>query len=347
MDDVAAGRRWPIAISSASSTSSVRRWLAIDQPTILRLQASRTTARYRKPLAVGTKVMSATQSWFGRTAVKLRSTRSGAGRASLSRRVVVTPCRRRLAPTRPGRAHQPGDALAAMPLPSCPKLGMDARRAIGLARGRVDGPDPLQQRRVGTRTGRWRTAPPGVIAGLRHAEHARHGRDRKHRLVRAHELEDPDGIAPVSRANQAAARERMSRSSRSCLFSRRSRASSSRSAAVSPRPFSSRRPSCRIGLRDPVADRLRGRLELAGEVVGIAAGADQIDHLATKLRRNRADGSWASEKPPAKAWGAPPNRVNFTGGGSFRPDQPVEIEDEYRLSLGLGVARLASRPHRR
>src|SRR6266404_2330320 len=44
--------------------------------------------------------MSATQSWFGRSAVKFRSTRSGAGRASRSRRVVMT-ARRRLTPTIP------------------------------------------------------------------------------------------------------------------------------------------------------------------------------------------------------------------------------------------------------
>jgi hypothetical protein len=35
-------------------------------------------------------------------------------------------------------------------------------------------------------------------------------------LVRTDELEDPDGIAPVSRANQVAARERMSRLRRDC-----------------------------------------------------------------------------------------------------------------------------------
>jgi hypothetical protein len=46
------------------------------------------------------KVMSATQSWFGRAAVKLRSTRSAAGRASRSRLVVMTP-RRRLTPAIP------------------------------------------------------------------------------------------------------------------------------------------------------------------------------------------------------------------------------------------------------
>ena len=61
MDDVF-GRRWPTAASIASSTSSARRWFAIDQPTIFRLQASNTTARWRKPDAVGTYMMSATQS---------------------------------------------------------------------------------------------------------------------------------------------------------------------------------------------------------------------------------------------------------------------------------------------
>ena len=44
--------------------------------------------------------MSATHGWFGAVAVKSRSTRSGAGLA-WSRRVAVTPARRRLAPTGP------------------------------------------------------------------------------------------------------------------------------------------------------------------------------------------------------------------------------------------------------
>jgi hypothetical protein len=70
----------------------------------------------------------------------------------------------------------------------------------------VNRSDLLQQHLVFNRTGRWRSAPPGVIAGLRHARHARHRRDREIGLIRAHEFEDPDGTAPVSRANQAAAR---------------------------------------------------------------------------------------------------------------------------------------------
>ena len=42
--------------------------------------------------------------------------------------------------------------------------------------------------------------------------------------MRSYELVDPDGIESVSRANQAAAFDRISRSMRSCRTSRRSRA---------------------------------------------------------------------------------------------------------------------------
>jgi hypothetical protein len=40
-----------------------------------------------------------------------------------------------------------------------------------------------------------------------------------------------------------------------------------------------------VGLQDPVADRLRGRLELAGQVGRVTPGADQLDPLAPGLRR--------------------------------------------------------------
>ena len=39
------GRRWTIAASSADVTSSVRMWVAIDQPTTRRLKASTIDAR--------------------------------------------------------------------------------------------------------------------------------------------------------------------------------------------------------------------------------------------------------------------------------------------------------------
>ncbi len=59
------------------------------------------------------------------------------------------------------------------------------------------------------------TATPETIApSFRHMQLEREDKAPVCRgcLVRTHEFEDPDGTAPVSRANQAAARERMSRS---------------------------------------------------------------------------------------------------------------------------------------
>jgi hypothetical protein len=45
-----------------------------------------------------------------------------------------------------------------------------------------------------------------------------------------------------------------------------------------------------IGHRDSVSDRLRGRFEVTREIIGIAAGADQVDYLPTKFRRVRQAG---------------------------------------------------------
>src|SRR6516225_9700669 len=67
-----------------------------------------------------------------------------------------------------------------------------------------------------------------------------HGGDREGGLILAHGPEPFDGIVFVSRANQAAAFERIPLSSLSWRFSCRSWVSSSRSAVVSPLP---RRPA--------------------------------------------------------------------------------------------------------
>src|SRR5580692_4808525 len=55
-----------------------------------------------------------------------------------------------------------------------------------------------------------------------------------HGLVSPYECERRDGVAPVSSANQAAAFDSISRSSRRTRFSRRSRVSSSRSVVLKP-----------------------------------------------------------------------------------------------------------------
>ena len=54
------GRRLCNAMLSASKTSSVCRLAEKAQPTTLRVNASMTTARKRKPIQVGRYVMSAT-----------------------------------------------------------------------------------------------------------------------------------------------------------------------------------------------------------------------------------------------------------------------------------------------
>ena len=120
------------------------------------------------------------------------------------------------------------------------QLGMDAWGTVGALGHGVDPSDPLQQRRIGLRSGRrWPPLPSMMATGGDIQQPAHHG-DRIAGLVGSHELEDPDGTEPVSRANQAAAFARISRSWRSCRTSRRRRLSSSRSAPFSS---SSRPPS--------------------------------------------------------------------------------------------------------
>jgi hypothetical protein len=56
------GWRWVTAICSASRISSVRMFVSIAQPTILREYTSITIARYSQPDQVGMYVRSATHS---------------------------------------------------------------------------------------------------------------------------------------------------------------------------------------------------------------------------------------------------------------------------------------------
>ncbi|HEU5001559.1 MAG TPA: reverse transcriptase domain-containing protein [Actinomycetota bacterium] len=89
-----AGRLRQMAICRASTTSSVRIWSAIDQPTTRRLQESSTTAKYTLPSWVGCSVTSLTHSWSCPVALKSRLTRSSAGASAGLRR--VQPLRRRV-----------------------------------------------------------------------------------------------------------------------------------------------------------------------------------------------------------------------------------------------------------
>ena len=152
----------------------------------------------------GINVMSATQSWFGAEAEKLRSTRSGAGRLCGSRFVVTTPAASAYALNLKG-AHQASNPFSADCLSFGLQLGVDAGDAIGIPRNCVDGSDSLGQLGVRLAPGGWRTRATSVVARLRTPQNPRHRGNRKFGLVRVHELEDPDGITSVLRANQAAA----------------------------------------------------------------------------------------------------------------------------------------------
>jgi hypothetical protein len=85
------------AISSASITSSARRWAAIDHPTIRRLNRSSIAVRCSQPSPVEIEVMSATQTRSGASVRNHLRTRSGAGPSSpgpLRQRLrrMCTPC---------------------------------------------------------------------------------------------------------------------------------------------------------------------------------------------------------------------------------------------------------------
>jgi hypothetical protein len=108
-------------------------------------------------------------------------------------------------------------------------------------------------------------------------------------------LERRDGVAPVSRANQAAAFARISRSSRGTRISRRRRLSSSRSAVVRPslrRPSSS--PACLTHLRIALAEGSNSRASPA-----ILRPARPIPRSDAGIRAGMADGFAPFGNPPS------------------------------------------------
>jgi len=76
----------------------------------------------------------------------------------------------------------------------------------------MDCADAARQIGVGGRPRRNRPASPSVIAGRRNLQDAGQRANGIHGLVRAHEPVNPFGLALLSRANQAAAFAKISRS---------------------------------------------------------------------------------------------------------------------------------------
>jgi hypothetical protein len=111
-----------------------------------------------------------------------------------------------------GPAHQTRDALLADVDAIGLELGMDAGRPIDASRGRMDRANALDQHCIVLAAPRQRPLRPRVIPAGGDAQHAALRGHRVDGPVLAHELEPLDGIAFVSRANQAAAFDRISRS---------------------------------------------------------------------------------------------------------------------------------------
>ena len=140
-----------------------------------------------------------------------------------------------------------------------------------------------RQVRIPSRSCRRNSAHPCVVAagGETSTQHPTHGAHRPRGLIRLHEPESLPGIESLSRANQAAARFRMSRSVRSCLFSRCSRRSSRRSSVLRP---SLRCPPSRSSWATQLRmDPARG-LVLPSQLVRRPPRLHQLDHLLAELR---------------------------------------------------------------
>lgn len=184
----------------------------------------RTTARYRLHSHVGTDVMSAIHRRFGSCTTNRRFTRSGGWPIALA----LLGRAERPAPThadQPARAHQPGDSLAANGLTGLLKIEVNPRHAVRTHGVLVRLLDLLHQDGITLRPRSLWTFQPRVVAAFRDLKQPTHHPHRVARLDRLHELESRGGIELASRANQAAAFPRISRSSSSCLTLHRSRVS--------------------------------------------------------------------------------------------------------------------------
>ena len=204
-------------------------------------------------------------------------------------RVLVAACRRHTRPAaartyQAGRAHS-GRSACGRAFPRRAHSSACTRGIPWSARAGVDGPHPLQKHLVCNSMGRRRALPPRIIARLRHGEHACHCRDREIGRFALMNSKTRTALLRFPARNEAAARERMSRSNRNCLFSRRKRANSSRSAGLRASPFSSRRPSCRsdcatqVRIDCPVGSNSRAR----------SSGSRPARTNSTIWRRNSAN----------------------------------------------------------
>src|SRR5262249_37829480 len=182
---------------------------------------------------------------------------------------------------------------------------------------------------------------PRIVATGGDTQQPTHAGNRIVRLVIAHELEPFRGIVFVSRANQAAAFDRISRSSLSWRFSRRSRLSSSRSAVVRP-------PSPRPALRSHWANQFLIDCAVGSNSRASSSGERPARTSSTIWRRN--SGGEAALVLPIVDSSNPNSPVSTKPGTTEGPPRPplppggrlsknLPAPPRSRASLSLAAAR--------
>ncbi len=227
-------------------------------------------------------VMSVTHTRFGAGAWNSRATTFGAiGRVCFES--VVARYRSRTARRKAFATHQPRDALARDAVAERLKILVDPRAAVGRPTLSVRGPDH-RDRAWSPR----RHASRVVACSTRrsHSGTPSRGPAQQTRgqlgLLRVDEGE----LHPFSFAKKAAAFFRISRSMRRVFTSRRSAASSSRSAVVSSPWLASARVDLRLA--NPLPKRRLRQLEVPGHLRDRPAALDhQPDRLGLELLRER------------------------------------------------------------
>jgi len=121
------------------------------------------------------------------------------------------------------RAHHTRHPIQARSVLLSLEIRVDPRRTVRPVALLVELLDLLQQHCVRPRSLRRPSLAPRVVPAGGNFQHATHHAHRVQRPVIAHELVPPDGIEPVSRASQAAAFAKISRSIFTWRTSRRSR----------------------------------------------------------------------------------------------------------------------------
>src|SRR5579864_1225833 len=156
---------------------------------------------------------------------------SGAGAAVLNRCFKAFSSAGAVKSTLP---HQARNALITDAKALIAQIFFEPWSTICLTRLTVQRLDAIAKHDIGLVARRWGTFAPRIIPARGNTEHTAQRDDVVMGLIRLHEFERLSGIELVSRANQAAAFDKISFSIVSRLFSRRKRESSARSSLVKP-----------------------------------------------------------------------------------------------------------------